>query len=82
MKSYKGIFTFWLFKKNGPIIFVQNLQDCSSNCPEQNGKQNWGVTSHHKFTLLHNIIICLPAKCGVCYKQIFDIVNQNQLNRI
>jgi hypothetical protein len=50
MVSY-GLLRFGCLKINGPINFVQNYQDGSSNCPEQNGIKNWGVASHKKITL-------------------------------
>jgi len=37
-------------KKISPIKFVQNIQDCSSNCPEQDGIQKLGVASHQNLT--------------------------------
>jgi len=45
--------TSWRFKKIGPNNFVQNIQDCSSNCPEQNRiKKIWGS---------------LPSKCYISF---------------
>jgi hypothetical protein len=48
-----GIITFWMFKKNGQINFVQNYQDWSSNCPDQNGIKKLGVIKAMK----NNIVL-------------------------
>jgi hypothetical protein len=36
------IITLWMLKNKQPIDFAQNYQDCSSNCPEQNGVKKIG----------------------------------------